>query len=176
MPPPLGALCLRVVRPSVRPKPEIHSFHLYMCPLVHPINHDRYKACPSVRPSVRSSGEVSGHSPENQWMEWSEILHADPSFSPSELIMVMVCWLFKFCHYFDLVKRFNLGLSGISWRTQGGNGMKYCMLIYRDHIQSWLDYGHGLLIFLVFAPHWFSEMGNLGFLGISRRTHGRNGL
>ena len=44
------ALCFRVVRPSVRPKPEIPSFHLYMGPLVHPINRDRFTACPSVRP------------------------------------------------------------------------------------------------------------------------------
>ena len=47
------ALCFRLsVRPSVRPKPEIYSFHLYMGPFVHPTNLDRYAACPSVRPSV----------------------------------------------------------------------------------------------------------------------------
>ena len=28
--------------PSVRPKPEIPSFHLYMGPLVHPTNSDRF--------------------------------------------------------------------------------------------------------------------------------------
>ena len=41
------------VRPSVRPKPEIPSFDLYMGPLVHPTNRDRFTACTSVRPSVR---------------------------------------------------------------------------------------------------------------------------
>ena len=41
------------VRPSVRPKPEIPSFDLYMGPLVHLTNCDRFTACPSVRPSVR---------------------------------------------------------------------------------------------------------------------------
>ena len=41
------------VRPSVRLKPEIPSFDLYMGPLVHPTNRDRFMACPSVRPSVR---------------------------------------------------------------------------------------------------------------------------
>ena len=41
---------------------------------------------PSVRLSVRPSGEVSGHLPENAWREWSEILHADVSWPPSELI------------------------------------------------------------------------------------------
>ena len=67
------ALCFRVVRPSVRlsvrPKPEIPSFDLYMGPLVHPTNRNRFTACPSVRPS----GEVSGHLPENAWREWPEI-------------------------------------------------------------------------------------------------------
>ena len=43
------------VRPSVRPKPEIPSFDLYMGPLVHPTNRYRFTACPSVRPSVRPS-------------------------------------------------------------------------------------------------------------------------
>ena len=37
---------------SVRPKPEIPSFDLYMGPLVHPTNRDRFTACPSVRLSV----------------------------------------------------------------------------------------------------------------------------
>ena len=61
MPPPLGAGgimfsgCPSVrlsVRPSVRPKPEIPSFDLYMSPLVHPTNRNRFTACPSGRPSV----------------------------------------------------------------------------------------------------------------------------
>ena len=43
------------VRLSVRPKPEIPSFDLYMGPLVHPTNRNRFTACPSVRPSVRPS-------------------------------------------------------------------------------------------------------------------------
>ena len=34
---------------SVRPKPEIPSFDLYMGPLVHPTNRNRFTACPSVR-------------------------------------------------------------------------------------------------------------------------------
>ena len=40
------------VRPSVRPKPELPSFDLYMgsSGLVHPTNHNRFTACPSVRP------------------------------------------------------------------------------------------------------------------------------
>ena len=36
------------VRPSIRPKPELPSFDLNMGPLVHPTNHNRFTACPSV--------------------------------------------------------------------------------------------------------------------------------
>ena len=46
----------------------------------------RPSVCPSVRLSVRPSGEVSGHLPENAWREWPQILHADLSWPPSELI------------------------------------------------------------------------------------------
>ena len=38
----IDALCFRVVRPSVRPKPEIHPTNLY-----------RFTTCTSVRPSIR---------------------------------------------------------------------------------------------------------------------------
>ena len=50
---------------------------------------------------------------------------------------------------------------GICWRTHGGNGLKFCMLMYLDHLQNWLDYGHGLLNFLLLAPLWLSEMGQI---------------
>ena len=91
IPPPLGAGGIMFSGcPSVRPKPEIPSFDMYMGPLVHPTNRNRFTACPSVRPSVRlsvrPSGEVSGHLPENVWREWPEILHADVSWPSSELI------------------------------------------------------------------------------------------
>ena len=53
---------------------------------------------------------------------------------------------------------------GICRRTHGGNGLKCCMLMYPDHHQNWLDYGHGLLNFLFLALFWLSETGQiLGF-------------
>ena len=76
MPPPSGAGGITFSGcPSVRPKHEIPSFNLYMGPMVHLTNRNRFTACPSVCPS----GEVSGHLPENAWREWPEILHADVS-------------------------------------------------------------------------------------------------
>ena len=54
---------------------------------------------------------------------------------------------------------------GICRRTHGGNGLKFCMLMYLGHLQNWLDYGHGLLIFLLLASLWLSEMSQCGVSG-----------
>ena len=41
------------------------------------------------------------------------------------------------------------------------NGRKFDMLMYPDHLENWLDFGHRLLIFLVLAAFWFSETGQI---------------
>ena len=51
---------------------------------------------------------------------------------------------------------------GICRRTHGGNGLKFYMLMYLDHLQNWLVYGHSLLIFLILALFWLSETGQIG--------------
>ena len=60
----------------------------------------------------------------------------------------------------------NLGFPGISWRRNGRKSLKFCMLMYPDHLQNWLDFGHGSLIFMSFRSHiyllkqakfWFSR-------------------
>ena len=103
------------VCPSVRPKPEIPSFHLYMGLYVHPTNRDHFAACPSV-------------------------------------------------HLSAYLERF----PGICWRTHGGNGLKFCTLMYLGHLQNWLDHGNGLLIFLFLVPLWLSETGqSWGFWAFS---------
>ena len=99
-------------RPSVRPKPEIPSFDLYIGPLVHPTNRYRFTACPSVRPSVR--------------------LSVRPDRFP-----------------------------GICRRLHGGISLKFYMLMYLDHLQNWLVYGHGLVIFLILALFGLSETGQI---------------
>ena len=50
-------------------------------------------------------------------------------------------------------------------RTFGGNSLKFYMLMYRDHLQNWLVYGHGLLIFLILALFWLSETGQIWGFG-----------
>ena len=51
---------------------------------------------------------------------------------------------------------------GICRWTHGGNGLKFYLLMYLAHIQKWLLYGHGLLIFLILALFWLSETGQIG--------------
>ena len=164
MPPPLGAGGIMFsgcpsLRPSVRPKPEIPSFDLYMGPLVHPTNRNRFMACPSVR----LSREVSGHLPENAWREWPEILHADVSWPSSELISLWP-WSVDFSNFCTILTSWNgsnLGFPGISWRTHGGNGLKFCTLMYLDHLQNCLVLGHSLSIFVILALFWLSETGQI---------------
>ena len=50
---------------------------------------------------------------------------------------------------------------GICRRTHGGNGLKFYMLMYLDHLQKRLVYGRGLLIFLILALFWLSETGQI---------------
>ena len=33
--------------------------------------------------------------------------------------------------------------------------------MHADHLQNWLDYGHGQLIFLILVPLWLSETGQI---------------
>ena len=169
MPPPLGAGGIMFsgcpsVRPSVRPKPEILSFDLYMGPLVHQTNRYSFMACPSVRPSVcpsvrlsvPPSGEVSGHLPENAWRDKPEILHADVSWPSSELVCLW-SWSVGFSNFSTILTEWNgsiLGFPGIIRGTHVGNGLKFCTLMYLDHLQNWLVYSHGLLIFFNFGAFW----------------------
>ena len=62
-------------------------------------------------------------------------------------------------------------------RTHGGNGLKFYMLVYLDHLQNWLDYGHSLDFPLFDAATFTLWNGsNLGFPGISRRSGLLSGL
>ena len=63
-------------------------------------------------------------------------------------------------------------------RTHGGNGLKFCILMYPHRFQNWLDYGHGLLIFLLLATLLLSETGQIwgfrAFLGERVEEMARN--
>ena len=110
---------------------------------------------------------VSGHFPENAWRKWPEMLHADVSWPPSELISLWPQSV-DFTNFGAILTQWNgsnLGVPGISQRTHGGNDLKFCTLMYLDHLQNCLVLGHGLLIFLILALFWLSETGQIwGFL------------
>ena len=55
-----------------------------------------------------------------------------------------------------------------------GDGLNFGMLMYPDHLQNMLNFGHGLLIFLILASFW--NRSNWRFLAIFFRMPGRNGL
>ena len=81
------------VRPSVRPKPEIPSFDLYMGPLVHPTNRNRFTACPSVRPSVRRGFRAfAGERMEE--MAWEFTCWCILTIFRTDKFTAMVCWFF----------------------------------------------------------------------------------
>ena len=75
-----------------------------------------------------------------------------------KIICSPVCFLFSILTKWNVS---NLGFLGISHRTHWGNGLKCCTLMYLGHLQNWLVYGHGLLIFLIVALFWLSEMGQI---------------
>ena len=69
-------------------------------------------------------------------------------------------WLFSACPSVHLSVRPDR-FPGISRKMHGGNGLKLCMLMFRDHLQNWLDFGRALLIFLMMVPLWLSETGHI---------------
>ena len=172
---------------------------------------------------------VSGHFPKNAWRKWPEILQADVSWPPSELIssgslsvefvILALFWLsemgqiwgfrafwlpawwalwllwwpltdaamfqcvygylqsvFFFLVLFHCCILLEIKLTTtttISWRTHGGNGLKFCMLIYLDHLQNWSVYGYGLVIFPILVLFWLSEAGQIwGFQAFSGKPKG----
>ena len=71
--------------------------------------------------------------------------------------------------------RSNLRFTGIFRRvTHDKNSLKFGMLMYPGHLQSWLDYGHGLLILFILAAIWLSETGEIcSFWAFSEEQIGR---
>ena len=62
-----------------------------------------------------------------------------------------------FWRHFDLVKRVKFGGFGLSGERMEGMGWLFCMLMYLDHLQNWLVYSYGLLMFLFLALFWLSK-------------------
>ena len=97
----------------------------------------------------------SYHKPEfllqSLWMAWN--LTCLCILTTSELIRYWSSSV-DFPHFGTILtwwKRQNLQLPDIFWRRQGRrNDPNFGMLMYPDHLPN-LNFGHGLLIFLIFA-------------------------
>ena len=59
--------------------------------------------------------------------------------------------IFLIWRRFDLLKQEKMWFPGIFVRTHGRNELNLNMLMYPEHLQNWLEFGHGLLIFLIFV-------------------------
>ena len=91
---------------SVRPKPEITSFDLYMSPLVHPTNLDRFSACLSVWGGFRALDRE-----RMEGMVWNFAWWCILGTFRTDKTMVMVCWFCTFWRHSDLVKQVKFGVS-----------------------------------------------------------------
>ena len=115
--------------------------HPTICHSVIVLQHVRLSVCRSVRRDFRAfAGErVEG-------MAWNFKCWCILTIFRADEIMVTVCWFSSVWRHFDLVKRVKFWVSG---------------LMYLDHLQNWLVYGHSQLIFLILALFWLSEMGQI---------------
>ena len=109
----------------------------------------RLSVCPSIRPSVQS---LKYPLSTCTWVRWS-IRPTVTIFRPNRSSV----------RPSEEVSR-HFPEEWPEWR----NGLKFCIM-YLDHLQNWLDYGHSLLIFLLLAPVWLRETGEIwGFQAFSR--------
>ena len=61
----------------------------------------------------------------------------------------LLIFLIFVLQYFDLVKLVKFVVSWHFPENAWTNGLKFCMLMYPDHLHNWLCFGHALLIFLI---------------------------
>ena len=118
-----------------------------------------FSGCPSVRPSVR---------PSEAWNTLFRPVHRSVgppdqplpfygmSVRPSVRSSVRLSVRPSVCPSVR-PERF----PGICRRLHGGISLKFYMLMYLDHLQNWLVYGHGLVIFLILALFGLSETGQI---------------
>ena len=149
MPPPLGAGGIMFsgcpsVHPSVRPSVRSLKYPLLTCtwvrwstrPTVTVLRHVRPERFPGICQSMHGWNSLKFYmliylDHLQNWLVYGRGLLIFSNFGA-----ILTKW-----------NRSNLGFPGISWRTHGGNGLKFCTLMYLDHLQNWLVLGHGLLIF-----------------------------
>ena len=114
-----------------------------------------FSGCPSVRPSVL---------PSEAWntLFWPVHRSVGPPDQPLPFYGMSVCPSLRPSVRPSVCpsvrpERF----PGICRRLHGGISLKFYMLMYLDHLQNWLVYGHGLVIFLILALFGLSETGQI---------------
>ena len=119
----------------------------------------------SVRPSVSINGSVVLGADESPW----------PCGTPSWYTPLSWMILSKqknlhlfssqyICVFSKMSVRPSVRLErfpGICRRMHRGIGLKFYMLVYLHHLQNWLVYSRGLVIFLILALFWLSETGQI---------------
>ena len=94
----------------------------------------------------------------------------------TDYILVTIFWVFfLFWRNFDLVRQAEFGFPCILRRMYTRNDLKFCMLMYPGHLETWLNFGHGLLNFFTLVKFDWVRQNNFG-VSVLRRTHGRTGL
>ena len=180
MPPSLGDIGIMILGCQSVPlkSGKKKNFHPYLGPLVHLINRDSFSACPSVTFTIpfyvftyhiKTLQEESAKKSNIPWI-WRIIYgHKLPYMKKTKITLYeedkkeeasMRCSLLH-GSWDQILRRCPERFPGISQKTHEGSGLKFSILMYPDQLQSWLDCGHGLLIFLPLAPLWLSETGQI---------------
>ena len=71
------------------------------------------------------------------------------------IIVISGVYMFSDCPSVRFVR-----FPGIFLGTHEISGLKFVMLMYPDHLQNWLDFGHGLLLCVIVVALWHSKTGH----------------
>ena len=88
------------------------------------------------------------------WEEWPEIWLDYVSCSPSGLIRFW-SWFVEYS-IFNAIFSSNLWFTVIFWRTWERNSLKFGILMYPDHHQNWLDFGHQMMCLQLLSLQWIT--------------------
>ena len=150
MPPPLGAGDIMFSScPSIRPPEARNTLFSPVDGFVGPSDQPWPFCGMSVRPSARKDFcAFAGKRLEGMAWYFAERIRLR-----SRSVDFFWFWLyFKLCE-----TGFIWGFRTFPGERMEGMAWNVCMLMYRDPLQNWLEYGHGLSIFLLLSPLWLSE-------------------
>ena len=120
----------------------------------------RPSVCPPVRRGFRAfAGERMARMTRN-FTCWCILPPSERLFYGHGLVIILnlaLFWLSETGQIWSFRAFPGERMAEIAWN--------FCTLMYLDHIQKWLVYGYGLLIFLSLALFWLSERVKFGVSG-----------